>query len=507
MAIVGIILFLAAPLLFGVGISCKRGERNVGCLKGYLVGFLSLFAVFFVEILAMLKLDLELGKFELTVVGTFALMLVTGLVLLIIKRPSFIRPRFEKRMLWFLIPAILLFAYSYGYVSPSFANDDTWEFVATSVAKGSVYEYSAMTGKLMENGLPIFNKILAMPLLYVVLADFFGISVNVSAGILVPAIVFVLNLAIVYKIGKELLVSNLHYFMILYMLILMSGTYLPSFGLPVTLGYTVLREGYCGFAVAYGVVIPAAVLLLLKKKYFWAVAALVPSVTLIRIDRVFFAVMSPFKSLKEINTAGKLMGIYAVAIAAALILKAVKKTFIEWKVLLIPSVFVAYIAEKIKNCLTKKHESIWYSLGIAVIILSAVNFETFDDSVTNIERFSEEEKVRNCLAEIGGKTVWGTPEFMATARRIDGNVIVLFGRDEGDPKMAGLNYEDGTEMRVEYVEALKNLATGHYWYVTEHDKDYIVDAAASEGAELAALPTENGYSIVNMESLKDITLK
>ena len=136
MAIVGILLFLAAPLLFGAGISCKFRERNVGCLKGYLVGFLSLFVMLFIETLAMLKLDLSLRVYEWIVVATLAAMAVVGALLLALKRPGFVKPHIEKRMLSFLVPAVLLFAYSYCYLVPSVANDDTWEFVATSLAHG-----------------------------------------------------------------------------------------------------------------------------------------------------------------------------------------------------------------------------------------------------------------------------------------------------------------------------------------------------------------------------------
>ena len=502
MAIGGILLFVAAPFLFGVGISCKRRERNVGYLKGYLVGFLSLFAMFFIETLAMLKLDLSLKTFEWMVVGTLAAMALAGLCLLVIKRPGLAGPSFEARMLYFLVPAVLLFAYSYCYLSPSFANDDTWEFVATSVAKGSVYEYSAMTGKFMENGLPIFNKILAMPLLYVVLADFFGISVNVSAGVLIPALVFVLNLAIVYKIGRELEVSNLPYYMILYFLILMGGTYLPGFGVPATLGYPILREGYSGYAVAYGVVIPAALLLLLKKKYFGAVVTLAMTAPFIRIDRVFFAAMNPIDSASAVNTAGKLIGIYVLAVAAALILRANAKEKIKWQALLIPSVFMAYICEKLKNRLNKKHEIIWYSIGVTVVILASVNFESYKDAQNYFERNAEEAKVFECLTELGDGLVWGPIEFVSVARRLDGNIETLFGRDDNNPYMAGLDYENDEEMALEYRSAIYNVASGRYFYVTYHDTDYMVESAAAEGVKYVVLPTEEGYTVKRMEDIR-----
>ena len=497
MAVVGILLIVAAPLLFGVGISCRFRERNVGCFKGYLVGFLSLFAMLFIETLAMLKLDLSMQAFEWIVVGTLVGMAILGTVLLAVKRPGFERPKFTAHMLYFLVPAVLLFMYSYLYLVPSLANDDTWEIVSTSLAKGSVYEYSAMTGKLMEKGLPIFNKIYVMPLLYIVMADFFDVPVAVSAGLLIPAIVYVLNLSIAYAIGKKINVGDNSYYMILYMLVLIAGTYLPSFGVPVTVGYTLLREGYSGYAVAYGVVIPTAVLLLLNKKYVWAVIAMAVNAPLVRIDRIFFALTRPIESARAINTAGKVAALYIVAVAVSLIIAALKKCEVKWQVLLLPATFVAYMSETLKNFAKEKHGHIWYSVSMAVIILATVNFRPFDDAETRAMQRETEKAVEATLKELKpGKIVWAPEEFMATARRIDGNVVTLYGRDDGNTLMAGLDYEAGVEMADEYRSTLKNIASGYYHYLTKYDEEYVVGKALGAGAYYLVRPTGDGYKVM-----------
>ena len=503
MAIVGILLIMLAPLLFGVGISCRFRERNVGCLKGYLVGFLSLFAMLFIETLAMLKLDLSMQMFEWIAVGTMAGMATVGAILLIVKRPGFARPKLNAHMLYFLVPAAMLFMYSYFYLAPSYVNDDTWEIVSTSLAKGSIYEYSAMTGKLIEQGLPIFNKIYVMPLLYITLADFFDVPMAVSAGLLIPAIVFVLNLAIVYAIGKKLEVADRSYFMIVYMLVLMAGTYLPSFGVPVTVGYPLLREGYCGYAVAYGVVIPAAVLLLLNKKYVWAIVAMAVNAPLVRIDRIFFALMSPIKNVRAINTAGKIAAVYVVAVVAALVLATVKKQRVKWQVLWLPGVFVAYMSETLKNFAKEKHGHVWYSVGIAVVILATVNFQPYNDAVTRSEQKQAEESVKATLEDIKpGKIVWAPEEFMEIARRIDGNSVVLVGRDDNNSYMAGLDYEAGEEMAQEYRHTLNNIAIGRYVYVTKYDEEYVVQKALEAGAYYMVLPDGNGYKVTLLTDYK-----
>ncbi|MBP5659862.1 MAG: hypothetical protein J6X08_00865 [Lachnospiraceae bacterium] len=281
----------------------------------------------------------------------------------------------------------------------------------------------------------------------------------------------------------------------------MSGTYLPSFGVPVTLGYPILREGYSGYAVAYGVVIPAALLLLLKKKYLWAVVSLVPCVTLVRIDRVFFALTSPLESVAAVNTAGKIVGLYALAIVAAALLKTIGGAKIKWKAVLVPSVFVAYVSEKHKNCLKEKHENIWYSLGIAVVILSAVNFEPYDDAQTYFVRNEEEAHVQAVLEQVDG-IVWAPVEFVSVARRLDGNFESLFGRDTNDPKMAGFNYEDDYGMAGDYKNGIYNVATGKYFYVTKIDTRNLVEFAVIAGAKYAVLPTEDGYTVKRMHELR-----
>ena len=503
MAIVGILLIVLAPLLFGVGISYRFRERNVGCLKGYLVGFLSLFAMLFIQTLAMLKLDLSMQTFEWIAVGTMSGMAAVGAILMLVKRPGFARPKLNAHMLYFLVPAAMLFMYSYFYLAPSYVNDDTWEIVSTSLAKGSIYEYSAMTGKLIEQGLPIFNKIYVMPLLYITLADFFDVPMTVSAGLLIPAIVFVLNLSIVYAIGKKLSVEDKSYFMLMYLLILLAGTYLPSFGVPVTVGYPVLREGYTGYAVAYGVVIPAAVLLLLNKKYVWAVVTMAVNAPLVRIDRIFFALMSPVKNLREVNTAGKLMALYVVAVAAALVLAAVNKHKVKWQVLLLPGAFVSYMSETLKNFAKEKHGHIWYSVGVAVVILATVNFQPYDDAVTRSEQKQIEEPVRAALEELKpGKIVWAPEAFMETARRIDGNSVVLVGRDDNNSYMAGLDYEAGEEMAQEYRHTLNNIIIGRYVYVTKYDEEYVVEKALEAGAYYMVLPSADGYKVTLLKEYK-----
>ena len=500
MAIVGIVLLLAAPFLFGVGISCTHRERSVGYLKGYLVGFLSLFVMLFIETLAMLKLDLTLAQFEWAAVGTLIAMAAIGAVLMLIKRPHFIKPGFDAHALYFIVPAILLFAYSYCYLAPSFANDDTWEIVSTSLARHSIYEYSAMTGRLMEQGLPIFNKIYVMPLLYIVLADFFGVPVSVSAGILMPALVYVLNLAVVYAIGRKLALTEVHFYMVAYLLLLIAGTYLPTFGVPVTLGYPLLREGYSGYAVAYGVVIPAVLFLLLHKKYLWAIVTFMVNAPLVRADRIVFALSSPVRNFHDINTAGKLAGIFMAAVVAAAVMGFVLKKKLNFFALLVPSVFIAYVCESLKDVINdKKMSSFIFTVGIAVIILSAVNFQPFDDAETYGERKRIEATVKASLEEIKpDRIVWGPEEFMAVARRINGSITTLSGRDDANSYMAGLDYEKGAEMVIEYRNTLKNIASGQRFYVTEHDEKYVVNRALDEGAYYLVIPTGESYKVMKL---------
>lgn len=107
-----------------------------------------------------------------------------------------------------------------------------------------------------------------------------------------------------------------------------------------------------------------------------------------------------------------------------------------------------------------------------------------------------------CLDDMGDGLVWAPIEFISAARRLDGNIEFLYGRDASDPLMAGFDYEQDPEMALEYRNAINNVIFGRYVYVTKHDTEDIVKLAIEEGAEYIVFTTENGYTVKRMDELK-----
>ena len=153
--------------------------------------------------------------------------------------------------------------------------------------------------------------------------------------------------------------------------------------------------------------------------------------------------------------------------------------------------------------LTKKAELIWYSFGVTVIILSAVDFNSYADAQNYFDKNREEAIVRECYAQMTeGGTVWGPEEFMAVLRRIDGNSVTLYGRDDYNSCMAGLDYEDGAEMSIEYKKALNNIKKNEYQFITEHSTDELLESALSLGVKYIVFDTGDGYEVKKAEELK-----
>ena len=132
-----------------------------------------------------------------------------------------------------------------------------------------------------------------------------------------------------------------------------------------------------------------------------------------------------------------------------------------------------------------------------------MNFQPYNDAVTRSEQKQVEVSVKKALEEIEpGKIVWASEAFMEASRRIDGNSVVLVGRDDNNSYMAGLDYEAGEEMAQEYRHTLNNIAIGRYVYVTKYDEEYVVQKALEAGAYYMVLPDGNGYKVTLLKEYK-----
>ena len=394
---------------------------------------------------------------------------------------------FDKTNLFFIIPAIMLGAVSYFLFAPSYVNDDTWEVVSTTVYHGTLYEYSAMTGEEVVKGFPIFYKIYIIPMLYSCLCGFFNLSQRLLLSFLMPSILLFLNLNIIYAISKECRITNKPVFMLLYMLLLMAGTYLPDNAIPATVGYALLREGYSGYAYAYALAIPFSVLLCIKKKYLSSVISLVPILGLVRLDRIFYALKEPVKAYVSINTAGKLIGLYLVAILVPALMRKLKNNQAPKPLFFLPTTLIAYTGEKILTLTDGRRAKVLYLLSLSFIIFAAGNFTLYGDAELlseelNFEKSVKEELKDNSDTEI---KIWASEDFMATVRRILPNIRVLYGRDDVSNMMNGLDYEDPSEHVLDFSNSYKNMhAAKDFFYESELTTEEALIEAYKEGVDL-----------------------
>lgn len=493
MAVAGILLFVISPLLAGALITFILREKNAGMLETYLAGFLSLFAFFLACILVALKLDMPLSGLAKIYLYPVAVISLIGIVIIAIRQRKLFRlEKPAKDILLFVIPAVFIWAYSYLLLYPSVVNDDTFEIVLESITTDSVYLYSSMTGKLMEAGLPIFNKVYVMPMFISVFCGFFGISAEVFAGYILPSVLFVLNCAIVYKLAKELKVLSKSLFMLAYLMVLMAGTYLPTRAIPVTTGYALLREGYSGYAVAYAVLIPFVLYLCVKKRYVYAVLMAMPIVGLVRLDRIFYACVAPIETYKSINSAGKLLGLYFIALCVFAVMRAKKKERVPVATAFAPGILIAFMAELLVESVKEKKARTVMLLCIAVIIYAGGSFTSFTDAKTRSEVTEYRSEVAAALdtLDMSGSTIWASQEFLSEVRFIDSDVYTIYGRDDYTQMLSGLDYEKKSDNTEDYRNGFMNLISVNTFYPIELTMEEIMEEASKE-ADYLILPIEN----------------
>lgn len=493
MAVLGIVWIVFVPYFLGALILGILRERKAGNLERFVTGFLSLFMFFFFCLLVTVKFDLGLemlGRIFIIPVTVFSLFGIYFGV------KDFAGTRKSNCDIILISAALILATVSFGILSPSYVNDDTFEIVATTLSTNTIYEYSAMTGERMINGLPIFNKIYMMPLFFSVMCGVFKIPMSFLGGVIFPCVVFFTCIGLAYRISLILNVKNRRYFVLLYMLILIVGTYLPIKGIPVTAGYAVLREGYSGYAVAYGIVVPFACLLLLKRKYLWAVVSLFPALGMIRLDRIVFALANPVEAYLEINTSGKLIFLYFAAVLFSVFMLFMKERKILWQLLFAPGLFASYCFEEALAILKEKKNRIVCVVGTVTVILFCCNYQPFSDASLRLTEARFEKQVESTLndIEIGAK-VWAPEDFSYAARRIRGDIKTLFGRDDYSSYMTGLDYENKTDYTDDFHDEIRNLARGQVFYPFEHDEPEVFQKAVQEGAKYIILPDGNGYRV------------
>ena len=531
--------------------------------------YIALLISFLPCLLAALKLDWDLARLSLVycivAAGLILVFLLVGTVRSLVRRKNeqgrekesgieggqesgresfFSRLKsFAANNPIFAVFAILLWAFVLFATEPSSVCDNTEAVVLTTLRDGELYVHSAFTGEVMEAGQPIFNKVQIMPMFYAVLCNLTHLPYRVFAGI-VFSIVYFGNLYLISCIiaechgiprlktrddmkavipnpqGEESHPGSHQLLLLTYLFTLLCGTYLPTFGIPVTVGYSVLRMGYSGIAVFYGLVIPYAILSFSKRKFISGLIVLAATPGLVRVDRVFYLARDFFNSVNKVNSVGKLAYLYIIAVVVLLVLFLMDRKKDRPAVFFIPSLTIAYTVAKIGEKLSGKKERIALAVGAAVVLLAAADFKPMEDYDPTAKRF------RKNVAEAAtlipdGAGVLASNEFMAELRRVDAGKSVALSEAINNEYLAGLDFEpapgyydnckvfanyytedkwDFNYFNIEQVRSLKELAAdikpvGIRAFVIPADKDNEYERDSFTKAGLTYKGTAGGYSV------------
>ncbi|MCQ2519439.1 MAG: hypothetical protein MJ107_02790 [Lachnospiraceae bacterium] len=433
-----IAVLIAVPYILGTALTIIFGDRSTRGNIRWVIGILFCLAYFFGCLLISLRLDSDLAAL-CKLFAIFTASFVVGSIPVVIFGFSKNKVRvlhYDKKILTWLIPGILLGLFSIFALKSDYSNDITLETINTTLLSGKLYEYSSLLGTKAEVGYPIFNKLEILPMLYACLAKMFRVEAGFIVGCTAPVISYISNLFIMWEVAT-LLVKDKHknLFMIFHLLILIAGTYLPTTAIPVTVGQPLLRQGYSGYAFAYGVLIPAMVLVLLQKRYTLAGMFLIPLLGLVKLDRIFFAFKVFFTSYELTNYAGKLFVLYYMAVIWWIIRRK-NKVYVKRATLLSGS---ALICTTLVDMYEYFEEKKTFPVFAGFLILACCSFMPYKGAEFAFGKgFNYEE----LLADKEQVTIWAPEPIMEAARRENAKILPVYGRDLYSDLLRGTNYEE-----------------------------------------------------------------
>lgn len=454
MIILFVFLLLGVPYILGTAFTIILGERTLRGPLRWVIGVLSVFVCFFASLLIELKLHGTLN--DLTKLFGIILTAFTAgsvpTVLYGFAKKELRFQNFDKKILVWVIPAIVLGAFSVFVLNSSYVNDVTVETVRTTLYTGKIYEYSSLLGTRMEAGLPIFVKIEIVPMFYACICNAFHIDILVLTGTVVPAITYTAHIFIMNEISAYA-VKEKHrsLFMIFHLLLLLAGTYLPDNAIPVTIGRPLLMQGYSGFAWGFGVLVPLIILVCLQKRFCLAAFLVIPLTGLIKTDRFFFAAVEGLSSYLTMNLAGKLFALYVFSVVFQLIRKKNEKTPL-------PLYFLgsSLIAKSLVDAYEYIGEKKSFAISAGLLIMACCSFLPFKGATFAFDK--EEIDIASIKGDESEVTVWAPRDIMENVRLYDASVRPVYGRDLFNPTMlAGINFEPYSEDSEDLLKMMTTM--------------------------------------------------
>ncbi len=501
-------VFLTGPFLCGELVCSVISRKRKGSfLSSYPIGLLAVLCIFAATVFLALKLEWNLyelkdwflrllGGTELAGLGVFSFDFFKNRLAAKENRTSdFKKPDFNSSMLFFIVPAVLLALECFFLLAPSYANNDTAERVQTALFSGELYKFAPLTGCEMTAGLPIWGKIQIMPLFYAVIADASNVSPYVFMKYVVPLLLYVINISIMWEVSRCLMprasMRRRSTFMCAYLCVLYAGTYISDYGIVTTTGYALLREGYAGYAFCFALIFPLFFLYILEKKYLPALFTLIPVAGLIRVD--IYAILflkDAVNVFHVVNESGKLAGIWLIAVIILALLKLEKKISFKPVMLLCPAATIAYAVENLGHTITGSKKQFAYYLGAGCIIFASCGFLMCDDAISATEEKRTDNKIRECIEiarlELGDApmVLYSSKDVMAKARRIDGSVRVIYGRNVYQPMMSAYDFESMGENISDYIYYSQDWVEDYDCYTLSCEIPELINRAVSEGVNV-----------------------
>ncbi len=459
MGILFVLIILIVPYMWGCFITGVSKDKDACGLSVYVQGILSIFILSLGVILFALKSDMKFASF--TIIETVILLMGTVLGIPFcgarVKsgKAHFVLPC--RKDMPILIPAVLIGAFSIILTARSFVNDATVEIVRTTLSTGDIYVYSSLTGQTLEKGLPIFNKVLVTPMLYGVLSKISFTDISLITGLLVPVLTYVLNLSIMWKISSYAVKEeNRKLFMYSHMLLLIAGTAIPKMAIPVSQGFTLLRQGFTGYTWAFCVAVPFAAWMLLEKKYVRAIYALLSLAGLLKLDSIFFAAKDFSNSYHSMGASCKLWIIYLAAVLYGIYAACLYKKKFSWELLLCGTAFISASVMDFYERLdgSSRKERYTFLAWMVLAYLACVSFKPFGDVSFNLSpdglTKSQKEAVEvlenwdisSPAGEDGRLVIGGNSEVLDAVRKSTGDIKTAYGRNFWEPMLTGYEYED-----------------------------------------------------------------
>lgn len=283
-----ITLFIAyiavIPLFAGMFVRKILEFRGRNLADDYISGVLSLIVMSGIVQFTAIKLNYSFSWYCRIMLVASVFMALVGAVLSVALQTftlsSFkqgvkdkVRAVARRNNIWWLVLVGTIFLLVLARITlsePVLEGDFTLETLNTTITTDSIYRYNSLTGQLIENGMPIRQQILTLPVLLAFFADIFEVDAALLVFRIWPCLVAFMCFLVYHRIAnyllpdefeKRLMFINLFAFM---MLVGDCGVMSPTFLL--------VYKGFSGYSLLANVILPFLLASLVRKQ--WGQAAL-----------------------------------------------------------------------------------------------------------------------------------------------------------------------------------------------------------------------------------------